>query len=163
MIVTRDLGLHGLLLTACSMVAGCTSDPPSIANLRLSSGQTVGEFVSASDTSVVLLYDPSDCFSCSGVLAQWIELRRQIHARVYLVFTRKPTDSEERQLAVYRVKSDGFLAKGGRSDQIRTPTEHLFIHGELADPPADPSSGTHARILAIVRTHPVDAPVGASK
>jgi hypothetical protein len=82
------------------------------------------------ETTVVLIYDPRDCFSCYGALWEWIQWGRSHPDDFTLIFTRDPTTAEQKRLTAYRVRPDAIL--GAKvSQQYPSPSELLFINGHL--------------------------------
>lgn len=112
--------------------ASCEGQAPSLDKIPIVEGGTVGSLVAQTDSVVLLVYDPQDSFTCSSVLARWMVLKRHQQKSVFLVFTREPTAVEQRQLAVYRIKPDGFLAPREWNSALRTPAEYLFVNGRVA-------------------------------
>jgi hypothetical protein len=50
---------------------------------------------------------------------------------VLLVFTRPPTDIEERELAAFRIKADGVVNHQQATGPLHTPSEYLAIRGRI--------------------------------
>jgi hypothetical protein len=128
--VRFDHGWAAILLSAASLAA-CSGTENWDSRL-LETGEPLPRIVQ-SDTGIVLVYDPADCFTCYGSLQPWLELSRRQPSTVALVFTRSPSSAERRQLATYRISARGTLAPlhrpfGGRP---KTPQELLIVHGEI--------------------------------
>jgi len=99
-----------LLVIACLLATACSTQ----GELLLDSGAELGTLAAAGDSTVMILYDPSDCFSCNSSLASWIELRREFPDKVAIVFTRKPSAIQQKRLVAARVEVDGTLATNSR-------------------------------------------------
>jgi hypothetical protein len=69
--------------------------------------------LAVADSTALLLYDPSACFSCGTTLPDWVAYRLRHPDRVRLVLTETPTPGEAAQLRAGRVVVDG-IAAGGR-------------------------------------------------
>jgi hypothetical protein len=63
------------------------------------------------DTALVLLFDPADCFTCDGALADFVDPGLKLP--VVLVLTRPPDEGERHLLAMYRIHWDGTLEQDG--------------------------------------------------
>ncbi len=103
--MTRSAPLLLLLVAAC---AGRDA-----ATLRLADGRLVAELAVA-DSTALLLYNPSACFSCRTTLPEWVAYRLSHPDRVRLVLTGKPTPGEAAQLRAGRIVVDG-IAPGGKA------------------------------------------------
>lgn len=81
----------------------------SLTGAAISDGRTVADLLSPETASVLLVYPPSECFSCSGLLPRWIELGLAWQVPVRLVLTRQPTQAEANKLKLLRVIPAGVL------------------------------------------------------
>lgn len=118
------------------LVAGCTPSPQqprAPVTLRLLDGAGVETLLApaAADTTVVLVYDPSDCFVCDGELAQWIKGRTERGWTLRLVLKREPTPSEQTQLQLFRLDADDFLHPSAR--RLATPRVYRYSGAVLVD------------------------------
>lgn len=106
---------------------GCSPAGESPAVWRYEDGERV---VAAADSGavVVLAMDPSEVFTCSAMLMQWLEWRRGQPERFRLVFTRAPSPAERRRLRAVRLPLAGVLANGPRSG---TPMEVVIRGGRV--------------------------------
>jgi hypothetical protein len=113
--------------------AGCAPAPEALASRTLLSGTTVAALAGANDTTVVLVYSPSDCFKCFGSLQSWLDWGRKHPRRLVLLFTREPRPAERLQLATYRIRPAGIISPRAidRARPIATPAEALFVRGRL--------------------------------
>jgi hypothetical protein len=111
----------------CTLVMACRASPE-VGDLRLVGGTTLRELLSDSDTTVVLLANPSDCFSCSATVGEWAARRAAGEVRVSLILTREPTAAERRQFAAFRLPVAGVLARSALRRRFRS-TEYLFVGG----------------------------------
>lgn len=121
------------LLFACGMTfLACERGPATpIGNLTLETGESIRTLTVGYDTTIALIYDPADCFTCSGVLADWIEAQQSRPIRVLLILTRAPVASEARMLTAFRVPVAGILAQSWRPSPHAPSKEALFVHGEI--------------------------------
>ena len=92
------------------LVAACAGRDA--ATLELADGRRVADLAVA-DSTALLLYDPSACFSCGTTLPDWVAYRFRHPDRVRLVLTGEPTPGEAARLRAGRVVVDG-IAAGGR-------------------------------------------------
>lgn len=103
-----------VLLTCLSaMVAGCeANESPHQRSLDmpLEDGGVVSDVLRPETLSVVLLYSPSQCFSCSGLLHRWVEFAGHHEADLKLILTKQPSTDEVRTLRFLRVDVAGVLA-----------------------------------------------------
>lgn len=84
------------------------TDP--VADLALVDGRVVGDLVDPTGKTVVLLYEPGECFSCNGLLGRWIALGKDQDIGVVLVLTSQPTRRQTDSLAFLRVNVAGVLS-----------------------------------------------------
>lgn len=92
------------------LIAACAGRDA--ATLELADGRRVAD-LAVSDSTALLLYDPSACFSCGTTLPDWVAYRLRHPDRVRLVLTGTPTPGEAALLRAGRVTVDG-IAPGGR-------------------------------------------------
>lgn len=126
-----------LAFCAVAFVASCsTADQRGgIAEAELTDGRVVADLLDSSALSVVLVYSPSDCLACGGVLNRWLQLSRDVSLDVQLLLTERPSPAESAPLAFLRLEVAGFLADG-RSWRS-TPASYLFRGTQLADSASD--------------------------
>lgn len=99
--------------------------------LRLDDGRPVSALARAESTAV-LFYDPSRCFTCGTTLPEWIAWRAQHPDQVRLVLTGRPTDGERRQLRAGRAQVDGLATGAGWMVEGRTALVVLLVGGREA-------------------------------
>ena len=109
------LRLRDVVLLTClsAMVAGCkANESPHQRSLDmpLDDGGVVSDVLRPETLSVVLIYSPSQCFSCSGLLHRWVEFAGDHEADLKLILTKKPSPAEARTLRFLRVDVAGVLA-----------------------------------------------------
>lgn len=146
---------HVLFLLVLLLCASCESEAPSVDQIPIAGGGTVGSLAAQTDTVVLLVYDPQDGFTCSSVLARWMVLKRRQTQAVFLVFTREPTALEQRQLAVYRIKPDRYFATRRWKPSFQTPSEYLFVSGRVVR--SQVSVRTTSVLLDSVLANEIDA------
>jgi hypothetical protein len=83
------------------------------------------------DTLAILIYDPSDCFSCGSPLAQWLSWDSLPGHQIRIVLTRKPTQAERTQLLAMRVHFEGVIRNGPRF--LTTPKIYITSGGQVVD------------------------------
>ena len=86
------------------------ADP--VAELALVDGGTVGDLLDSVGKTVVLIYEPSECFSCTGLLGRWIALGKGQDMTVVVVLTSRPTRQQAASLAFMRIEVAGVLLHG---------------------------------------------------
>lgn len=84
-----------------------------------------------SDTTAVIVYDPSDCLSCGSPLGLWLSWQKIPHHFLHIVLTRPPTGSERTQLLATRATFEGPLS--GISKALATPRIYMIHNGHIAD------------------------------
>lgn len=125
--------LRGIMATTALLAAACSPSAPSTrapVSLGLADGSPLASLLPSSpqDTSFVLVYDPSDCFSCDGELAQWLSMRAQRNWSIRLVLTREPTPSEMTQLHLFRLAASGYVHPSAK--RLGTPRVYRY-HGHV--------------------------------
>lgn len=120
-----------LLLLGGVLNHGCqrTGDA-SVGELELTSGAAIRTLTVGYDTAIALVYDPSECFTCTGTLADWIEVEHTRPVKIFLVLTREPRSAEARMLSSFRVPIAGVLASSWPS-RMPTSMEILFVNGQF--------------------------------
>jgi len=113
-------------------------------------GVSLAALVSARDSSIVVIYDPGDCFSCDALmplLQDWAEAQElegnEDDIRLAVVLTRRPSQEERDQLTLLWIWDDNVIG----SDRVARlvgrayrPEMVLFVDGqEVASEPYDPS------------------------
>ncbi len=122
-------------MAACSaLVATASCDGSRKNSLTMTTGANVTALLERHDTAIALLADPSDCLSCDDVLRRWLEVRKRRPTQVRLIFTRRPTDSERKQLVLRRVYPDGVLDREGNGPGTSIPTALIWIGGRSIGP-----------------------------
>jgi hypothetical protein len=85
---------------------------------------------SPTDTTIILVYAPSDCFACFGVLSRWMRTRQYQSSNVHLVLTSKPTAAQKAQLAAHGISAYKVVRERNTA-VARTPATLLYINGQL--------------------------------
>lgn len=101
--------------------------------------------------SVILVLDPSECFSCEGILADWLEWRRKHPERFRLVFTRDPTDAEYRRTRLINLRVDGTLHPTSRPSTLHTPLELVLRDGQVVYADSGLVGRPTTRLLQVLR------------
>lgn len=139
-------------LTACE---ARRSDPLPVHQWVLEEGRTVRSFLTTTgDTAVVLVYAPSDCFTCDGELAGWSKLAGERGWEMHLFLTGTPSTGERDQLRLFRIRPAGVLADPGHS-ALATPRVYRF-DGQV---PIDSAVGSASQAALLGR---VTGPASAS-
>lgn len=144
------------------LVLSCGGPAPSVLGISLVSGQSVSQLVGVRDSTVILLYNPADCFSCSSVLGRWIEAKRQHPDQVLLVFTRPPTPNETRELAAYRIAPDGIVRDQKLAADFHTPSEFLAVRGKVVKADTLLGVGVVSPLLTLME-QPAKSPATATR
>ena len=110
-----------VLLCACA-------DDPSILDVRLANGISVSEGVRMDATTIVLVYEPEMCFSCSPMFTRWESSAKRQGARLLLLLSGQPSSEAARALRRLRVPVAG-VAVGWPKRLV--PAEYVFRRGEL--------------------------------
>ncbi len=116
------------LAIAAVAVAACSIPAPyeDVTSLQLADGREIGDIISlSSDTTVLLIYSPSQCFSCTSVLYEWLDLGKKVDADIKLVLTGDPTRRDAAELEFLRIQPAGVLANKLR-DTV-PPTAFIFM------------------------------------
>jgi len=111
--------------------SGCTDSPPAIHDWKISGARTVRYLLTEADTTVLLILDPTQCFTCSGELAEWLDGERRGRFRLQLVLNRQLREEEAGQFVIYRVKPAGFL--DGVAHRMETPRIYRFTGTTVLD------------------------------
>jgi hypothetical protein len=137
-----------LCLGACT--AGTRDQNPWI----LDDGTPIVALDPSERSYVVLVMDPGECFTCSSTLSEWLEWRRIHPSQFHLVFTRRPSGTEQRRLMSVRLPLRGFLAAppGGG-----TPTELLVADGGVVYSRTGVTSAEASSLLPLLRRNPLHA------
>lgn len=126
LIVWRVVSVILLSLT----VGSCGPSDP-ISRLQLADGRVVSDLTGRGSATVVLLYSPTHCFTCDGLLAEWRRFGRESEVGVALVLTASPTHAQESALALRRVAIAGVLAEGDSNPD--GPAAYFFRGRTLAE------------------------------
>jgi len=140
-----------MLATAMIVSIAAPVDP---LRLRTTNGLPVSTLRMSADSVLVLLYDPADVFACSSALQEWRRREANRELRVRLVFTRKPTLLETRQLRVARVDPVAVVRPRLLRRTMQSE-EFLFVGGRLVRSSKAPSIGSRSPFF------PADMPSSA--
>ena len=98
----------------------------------LGGGGTVADLFGASETVVLLVYQPSDCFACGNPIGFWLDERRpKVDRRALLVLTRQPTGMEVHAMTVARIAGVPWLRDPNVSRT--TPRGYVIANGRAID------------------------------
>ncbi len=92
---------------------------------------SVFDLLAGRDTVALLLYDPSDCFSCGSPLGQWLAWGAKPNHQVRAFLSRIPKRSELSQILALRVKFKGVISGG--VGPLSTPRVYLATNGLVVD------------------------------
>jgi hypothetical protein len=115
--------LVGLLVLGCS---GPTIPPE---RWQLAGGRPLGELVTDSAPTAVLVIDPGEYSRCLGIVAPWLEWRRSGAGRFLLLLSRPPDATERRILIAAGIRFDETIVRGPPADS--TPMELVFRGGRI--------------------------------
>lgn len=107
----------------------CAPGANSPVDWALREGGTLGSIYREHNSGVVLVLDPSQCFSCTSLLAQWLEWRAAHPESFRLVLSRVPMDWERVRLAPLPVS--GTLSDSPEPEPDQLPVELVFSGNEL--------------------------------
>lgn len=121
-----------LVLAAC---AGCVESEPgfgAVTEWVIQGDRPVRTFLPVQgDTAVLLVYAPSQCFTCDGELSRWMAISRDRGWRVHLLLTAQPSAGERDQLRLFRLEPAGVLK--GAAARVTTPRVYRFAGPVLVD------------------------------
>ena len=100
------------------------------------------------DTLVVLMYDPTDLFSCGEAIGSWKARASDDRLSVRLVLLRNPSPTERRQLLAMKLRPDSIVLNNERSVQS---TEVLLVGGRVAMRSRAPNIGYRSAIWRAVQ------------
>lgn len=109
-----------LFLFAVGMFAACDGGPESPADWVVEGGETLAQASARSGPVVAFVLDPSQCFSCTSLLSQWLDWRATNPDQFMLVLSRPPQRWERLRLAPLPV-----------SATLSTPVESRLLPVEL--------------------------------
>jgi hypothetical protein len=115
--------LVGLLVLGCS---GPTIPPE---RWQLAGRRPLGELVTDSAPTAVLVIDPGEYSRCLGIVAPWLEWRRSGAGRFLLLLSRPPDATERRILIAAGIRFDETIVRGPPADS--TPMELVFRGGRI--------------------------------
>ena len=98
----------GFPMALVVLSAACAPAADSPADWALAEGGTLGSVFRGASAGVVLVLDPSHCFSCTNLLTQWLDWRASYPERFRLVLSRPPLNWEKVRLAPLPI--DGTLS-----------------------------------------------------
>ena len=75
------------------------------------SGHTLWDFVSPQDTSVLIVIDPEECFTCYTNLSIWRDWGKQNPDRFALILTREPRTVEKRGMVRLRIDASAIMKR----------------------------------------------------
>jgi hypothetical protein len=114
------------VVTILIALAACTPGKPDILAQPLAGGGTLADRVDGVPFSAVLLIGPGDAFTCGNHISRWMEWGRKHPGRFLLVFDRSPTELEQQQLTLLRVRPNAVLAPGRARSRQLEPHEYII-------------------------------------
>ena len=117
----------GAMIMAIGFLGGCDQAERPPLEWRMRGGGTLEELVAHDDPAVVLVMEPSQCISCTNLLAVWLDWRQENPAAFDLVLSRQPESWERFRLAPLPVS--GILAES--LDIADLPTELVISDGQV--------------------------------
>ena len=112
---------------AAALFAACDGGPESPADWVVEGGETLAQASTRSRPVVVFVLDPSQCFSCTSLLSQWLDWRAAHPDQFMLVLSRSPQQWERLRLAPLPVAAT--LSTPVESRLL--PVELIFSDGSL--------------------------------
>lgn len=115
------------------MVASCSSPSPvvPVTDWPLAGGDSVRSMVPERSGTVLLVFEPTDLFTCSTLVPRWLEQRRTHPGRIQIVLTRVPNQSERVSFTTRRIDYDGVLDPEFSSRSVHPP-EVYVLNGDSA-------------------------------
>lgn len=110
-------------------ISACSREYPSPEAWILSDGQELSEAFADDSLAVLLVIDPNESFQCQGILAEWLEWRRQ-GGHFLLLFSRTPTSAERHALSGVGLEADDTVIDRG-PPEWQTPIELVVDHGTV--------------------------------
>lgn len=98
----------GMALSTDRHHTASQTDP--VADLALVDGRVVRDLLDPGGKTVILFYEPGECFSCNGLLGRWIAFGKAQDIGVVLVLTSQPTQRQTATLAFLRIDVGGVLS-----------------------------------------------------
>ncbi len=117
----------GAMIVAIGFLGGCDQAERPPLEWRMRGGGTLGELIANVDPAVVLVMEPSQCISCTNLLAAWLDWRQEHPAAFDLVLSRQPESWERFRLAPLPVS--GILRES--LDIADLPTELVISDGQV--------------------------------
>lgn len=111
-----------------ALLLGCSSGyaTDGILRMRLDSGEAVGMLASRADTTLLLVLDPRQCFSCGVDASKWSRFRPTEQKQALFILTREPIARERTGLTIRRIRPNAIIA-GGQSDPGSTPRAYWVV------------------------------------
>lgn len=100
--VTRSLTY--ILIGLGSVACGQNEDYTSASSKAERVAQLAAKRIGGSDTVLAVVISPSTCFSCSELVLELVTLAFTEPSSAQIMFTRRPTDGEQSQLSLQRIK-----------------------------------------------------------
>jgi hypothetical protein len=105
-----------------ALLLGCSPPAPfDPEQAVLSGGISLTSRLPPQSDALVLIYRPSDCFTCDQSLARFLTPPRR---PTILLLTEEPTTAERHLFVMYRISVNGILARGSARPP-RTPAAYL--------------------------------------
>jgi hypothetical protein len=126
--ISKALGLLSPALMSALLAACSQSSPPQ--EWHLADGRPLDVIAGDSAPAVAVIMDPAECFQCGGSLPAWLDWKQRSGEQFFLIFSRAPTEKENRILVAAGLSGDGVLADAAlrRED---TPVELVFHSGQI--------------------------------
>jgi hypothetical protein len=107
-------------------IAACSPDTTDVLAQPLVDGGTLADRADHAAFNAVLLIRPGDAFTCGNHISRWMEWGRKKPGQFLLVFDRPPTEDEQKQLTLLRVRPDAVLAKSRARSRPSGPYEYII-------------------------------------
>lgn len=122
----KVLGIASLVFAAPS----CSRGKGDVLLLTTTDGRNIADVVPDSGGTILLVYEPYRCYSCSTLLSSWEERSKMLGLALRLVMSEEPDANEWRTLRRERIPVVGVLdARSQR--RLEAPAEFLFRGREL--------------------------------
>lgn len=121
--------------------AACSPGELDVLSQPLADGGTLADRVDSGKFTAVLVIRPEDAFTCGNHISRWVEWGRRHPGRFLLVFDRPPTEIEQKQLTLLRLRPDAILATGRARSRRGGPYEYIIRANQVvASHPVEPGT-----------------------
>lgn len=136
------LMLHGWCF-ALAMLTACSS-ADTVMRLATTEGRSVRQLAQGEGRHVVLILDPSECFTCYRGVAAWTSWAQEPGRHAVILLSRAPDPVERKGMLLAGVREDGILAQ-----TLRLPTP-VQIYVDSGAAPSIIAGATDADAFSLI-------------